>query len=216
MNSDIQFKFGFAATRTLIFKILTDALNDDNYPEGWSLQGFGMLRLNLPGDWRLNIWHKQLRVQNVSMIHDHPWHFESQIVSGELRNTRFEVTHLDSDLFKNGGPEVFHRREIQPGPGGGLLVPSSSLNQPSLVRLHAYANETYGRGMVYQQSNDEVHLSNPEDGTVTLNRRFGRSKADVARVFWPFGEQWVSAEPRSAKRHEISFMVNAAIDAWGK
>lgn len=65
------------------------------HPEGlpWTIQGFGMLRLYITDDqiWRLHIWDtEEMAVEDVTRTHDHPWDFDSRILSGELRNLRFE------------------------------------------------------------------------------------------------------------------------------
>jgi hypothetical protein len=206
------------AVRSLVRGILEEALEKsiDHAPsdemEGWSLQGFGMLRRHLPGDFRLNVWDSRYRVKDVSLIHDHPWHFESFVVNGVLRNTRF----IES---KDGA--LFNWSQLKPGPGGGLLVEELRGADPRVISgwsgalcLSPQRTETYERGATYEQRRDEVHLSDPEDGTVTFNRRFDRTAEDVARVFWPVGKRWVSAEPRVAKASELNDIISMALSKW--
>lgn len=51
-----------------------------------------------------------------------------------------------------------------------------------------------------------------EDGTVTLNERIGDT--EHARVFWPYGTDWVDAIPRPATREEVSDAVLNSLRRW--
>ncbi len=170
----------------------------------WSLQGFGMLRLHLSDEVRLNVWDGRYRVPNVSMIHDHPWDFESLIVTGELRNVRLTRPISMRETMRG---LVMEHAVIKPGPGGGKLE-----NKGNLV-LCLCDEERYVAGQTYRQKAAEVHLSDPEDGTVTINKR-ERVGEDLARVFWPYGKQWVSAEPRPATTDEVLDIVGASLARW--
>ncbi len=159
----------------------------------WSIQGFGMLRLYLPDDYRLNIWHAKFRVPNVSLIHTHPWDFESLIVCGTLQNQRYFCMPGDTHKYA----------EIKPGPNGGLL--SNSID----CRLVTQQNEIYNPGEIYHQKASEIHLSNPCNGCITINKRV-RVGEDKALVFWESNTRWVSAEPRKATKDEaIEFVASA-------
>lgn len=196
--------------RTTVRAVLEDALGDARLgikTSNWSIQGFGMLRRHLPDDWRLNVWDSRFRVPDVSLIHDHPWHFESLVLSGRLRNVRFAVE--ESNRMR---PSTHMTSKLKPGPGGGLLDGEGG----GKVRLVSQPAEMYERGSTYLQTCDEVHLSDPEDGCVTLNRRFDRLRDDVAQVFWPVGTQWVSAEPRVAEPAEVVAIVGRALEEWNR
>lgn len=183
-----------------IIHALVQSILENAHKHEWSLQGFGMLRTSLPNGCRLNIWNRHYRVENVSLIHTHPWHFDSFIERGTLRNTRFvDVTRLPV-----AGPKTHHSALIKPGPEGGLMEGCG------LVSLLRKASETYKAGEVYHQDAREIHLSDPSDGCVTVNLR-ERTGPDEALVFWPLGEEWVSAKPRSAMPSEIDYFVNAAL-----
>lgn len=165
----------------------------------WSIQGFGMLRTYLDDKkvYRLNVWDSNYRVKDVSLVHNHPWHFESLIVAGKLRNIRFDGAR-DGKLFKWA--------QILPGPGGGKLGPAGE------ARLEGRGLEVYGEGDTYQQKAHEIHISMPEDGTVTLNKR-ERVGEDRAVVYWDTPE-WVDAEPRVATYKEIEDITRASINRW--
>lgn len=206
----------FETVRTLVRGILEQAMErpDEATNTRWSIQGFGMLRVHLPGDYRLNVWDSRHRVKDVSLIHDHPWHFESLVVSGRLVNRRFTtmpMTHSRGDLVEWA--------KLKPGPGGGLLGRIASGRERSdggVVKLVAHEPEVYRAGDTYQQARDEVHRSDPEDGCVTFNRRHERLAVDEARVFWPAGSSWVSAEPRLATREEVKAVVGRALAGWDR
>lgn len=207
----------FNTVRTLVRGILEQALEqpDEVTNTRWSLQGFGMLRVHLPGDYRLNVWDSRYRVKDVSLIHDHPWNFESLVVSGRLINRRFVTAHAAS----GSRGELVEWAKLKPGPGGGLLGRIASGRERSeggVVKLCAREPEVYVAGDTYQQARDEVHRSDPEDGCVTFNRRTERLVVDEARVFWPVGTSWVSAEPRLATREEVKRIVSLALAGWDR
>jgi hypothetical protein len=186
----------FKALKAFVRAILSHAGDFE-----WTLQGFGMLRLSMPcpeGDFRLNIWDSMYRVGDVSLMHSHPWDFKSLIVSGALCNLRFSGC-------TEGTGESFDFATIKPGPGGGITEGKSGT-----VELVCVAKEYFAAGDVYQQKAEEIHISLPEDGTVTLNRRDRRAD-DIAQVFWRTGKAWVSAEPRKADRVAVGDIVEKAM-----
>lgn len=173
----------------------------------WELQGFGMLRCYLPGDTRLQVWDRTFAVPNVTSIHDHPWHFDSLIVAGELENERFtECKPWAKD------PVATHmKRSIVPGIG--LRRAGSGEDEPVRLVPKAGAPERYTAGMVYRQRADEIHESRPARGTVTVITR-ERVGADVARSYYPAGTEWVSAEPRLATAAERDAIIGHSLERW--
>lgn len=180
-------------------RALARSIFDKPFEHEWTVQGFGMLRTYLDPDkrWRLNVWHSGLAVPNVSIIHDHPWDFNSLILAGEFYNTRYTNDVLNS-------PATHMVQRIRTGEGGGPE------GEPVSVALLAHPREIYWAGDIYSQKAEEVHASSYADGTVTLNDRTRRPDPDHALVFWPFGEEWVDAEPRAATRKEIIIATSAA------
>ena len=79
------------------------------YP-GWSLQGFGMLRLYLTKEIRLHVWDTAYQVPNVSLLHDHPWDFTSVVIAGCMENR----------LYSQGHGTPFEFATILCGTGGGI------------------------------------------------------------------------------------------------
>jgi hypothetical protein len=165
----------------------------DPFTQKWTVQGFGMLRCYLDADhvYRLNIWDGRLRYPGVSMIHDHPWHFESYVLVGSLKNLRYR---------HSGDGQPYDAMKIITGEGGAQI---EELKPVLLTRGIA---EWYDAGKTYHQRADEIHETDAVIGTVTLNKR-ERVHGDVATVFWPKGKQWVTAEPRAATPDEIKRAV---------
>jgi len=174
-----------------IYEILKEPFRYD----GWSLQGFGMLRLYLTKEIRMHIWHPHFAVPNVSLFHDHPWDFESYIVCGALVNRRYQ----------QGLGNTHYCAKIQCGPGGCQKTPA----EPCSLNLES--EEIYIPGSTYKQSADEIHVTEAQPGTVTIVERTFRPDTEHARVFWKQPGNWVSAEPRAATNAEISAITIAAL-----
>lgn len=175
--------------------------NRDNFY--WSLQGFGMLRLHLPDNRRLHIWDSRYRVPGVSDIHDHlQWGLSSYIVSGSLVNRIWEM---------NSGPSFqgcdYPMRMVTLKPGSGTHFKS----EPESCMLRAVSEYRYIAGDTYSQAPNVIHQSIPDDGTITLMTKFPTDD-ESARVFWPSGSEWVSAEPRQATAAEVSEIFGAAME----
>lgn len=165
----------------------------------WSIQGLGMLRLYLNPTQRLHVWSREAKRAEVSTIHDHPWDFESEIISGSIDNLIFEsVPH--------GLPHL--RQRILCGPGGGVD------GQPEEIGLICRTRSTYWTGRSYAQKAEVIHESDPIEGTVTLITRTFRPDTEHANVFYEVGKTWVSAEPRVATAAEIERITRSALDRW--
>lgn len=187
-------KFGPKLIVELTKKVLS---NPYAYQNAWTLQGFGMLRLYMEDGLRLSIWSKRHRSENVSLVHSHPWNFRSYVVAGEMHNTIFGEAEPNFDTMP------FIKQTIRAGEGGGLE------GEPSTVHLKSLEYQVVRPGEVYGQDYDEIHYSDPVDGTITLCDRavpIGNSK-DHAYVYWNAGNVWGTAEPRPATLREIDEIV---------
>jgi hypothetical protein len=184
-----------AAIKALARGILQRAESFD-----WTLQGLGMLRTYLSKEVRLHVWDDRYAVRGVSTMHTHPWDFESLVVAGVLINKRYRVGD-------HGLP--YNAQELRCGPGGCLK------SSPYLVYLNqAPGVEAYTDGELYTQRADEIHVTKPQRGTVTLIHRRFHEDEDTARVYWPRGSRWVSAEPRPATPEEIQEITSHALSTW--
>lgn len=185
-------------TGALVRTILQNAQSFD-----WTIQGFGMLRLNLRKIGRIHVWDKQFAVPDVSVIHNHPWSLRSTIISGCLSNVRYE-------LVEDEKRHTHLRQRLVTGEGGRLL------DKPLPVNLRPRSFEWYGPGDTYEQAASEIHESRPFDGTVTLMERPKGLSDEVASVFWPLDTEWVSAEPRPAEPREVLLITTRALELWDK
>lgn len=158
----------------------------------WSAQGFGMLRTYFGDDkqYRLNIWDSTLAVPLCSLIHDHPWHFQSWVICGDFFNQRYNEVEEGEGL-------CYLSQKIQTGFDGGPT------EMPQRTWLMPQAMELYKPGQSYRQASSEIHASFYTDGTVTINDRNRLEDSEHARVFYPEGQAWVDAMPRKAAEFEV-------------
>lgn len=171
--------------------------NAEQFP--WTIQGLGMLRLYLRPEVRLHVWSGEFRREGVSTIHDHPWDFESEVISGWIENYLYQER-----------PQAlpFSRQQIVCGPAGG------EAGQPEPVDLLCYRRDWYRTGQSYRQKADEIHETVYENGTVTIIRRHFRPDTEHAHVFYERGQPWVSAIPRPATSEEIHAAAATALGRW--
>lgn len=193
----------FEALRALV---IDDVLEHSSSRE-WSLQGFGMLRTYLGRSLRLHVWDPRFRTPDVSDIHDHPWHFESTIIAGRMRNVRYHVVAQDDAARVPGATHDEHRIMCGPAP----TEKDSRLLRS--VRVVVTDERIYGEGESYAMRADELHASFPDPGTVTLCRRMPTGRdPDKALVYVTRGKPWVSAEPRRATSEEVEAIVKSALE----
>lgn len=182
----------------------------------WSVQGLGMMRLYLSTEVRLHIWHSSLMVPDVTLVHDHPWHFESVVVEGKLTNRRYftEFRYPGDrrvpDGVYIGGPEFFIKHRLFCGPGGCLEDESERV----ILHKALKADEICSAGDGYSQSKDQIHYTLAQDGTVTLVYRQFDGDRDHANVYCKGGRPFVSAEPRPAAPEEVDFVVRDTMQKW--
>lgn len=169
----------------------------------WTLQGFGMLRTYVTKELRLHVWDERYRAPGVSDIHDHPWHFESLVLSGRIVNHRFYV-------IRQGVPTHYE--------GTIVCGPSTDVKTATIegeIQLFAARPEEWGPGQLYTQRSEEVHRSEYDDGTVTLVRRAWTDRdPDHAKVYWRLGSTWISGHPRRATRGEVEKICETARERW--
>lgn len=171
----------------------------------WSLQGFGMLRLYLSDEVRLHVWDSAYRVPDCTLIHDHPWSFKSLVIAGILNNHLFHQKEVP-------GPGLFEYDEVTIKCGEGAFCKT----EPKCTFLMPVAATVYRSGDDYYQEDDEIHMTLPEDGSVSLVTRYmaaGKSRED-ARVYCIPGKGFVSAAPRAATEAEVIDITRRALEKW--
>lgn len=191
------------AVDALAHLIRTDILE---FPERheWSIQGFGMLRTYLAPDLRLHVWDPDFRVQDVSDIHDHPWNFESIVLSGSIENRRYRIRPSDATPTHWQGRIVCGPNPVEHG-----------AKDIRSVHLEQWCEGIFRPGDTYKMQADELHASIPTPGCVTLIQRTKADKdPERAFVYWPLGTNWISAEPRPATPSEWRRITRRALDCW--
>lgn len=187
-----------------ITKLLVKNILEHAHCYSWSLQGLGMLRLYLSPEVRLHVWDQSFAWPNASPIHTHPWDFTSHIIAGSLQNLIYkEIPQIHSN------DQAFWKSKLICGAGGHLA------GEPLRTFLELDACDQWSEGQTYTEMHDVIHASKPEQGTVTIvERTFGNRRNDEATVYWPYGENWGSAEPRRANYDEIREITSTALSKF--
>lgn len=173
---------------------------------GWSIQGFGMLRKYLAGGkFRLHVWDSRYRVPNVTLLHDHPWDFDSLVIAGQVEQYRYRKGEHWGD---RDTAIPLMEQAIVCGPGGGVCEP------PSPTWLVRGPLEIIPAGTTYTQKACEIHESLPLDGTVTLIERTFHENTEVAHVYYEEKAGWVTAEPREARAYEAYYTLTRSLRAY--
>lgn len=171
----------------------------------WTVQGFGFIRTKITDVGRIHVWDSRLTVPLVSTVHTHPWPLHSTIISGELINQRFVI---DESPEKYLSSLQYIESDIKTGEGGGLT------GEPREVRFTDTSLENYIPGDTYSQAPEEIHRTIAQDGTVTLLERPLGPPLEIAKVYWPKGTQWGSAEPKPIAGWELDRTVAFALMRW--
>lgn len=191
------------------------------YKREWTVQGFGMMRTYLDPEktWRLNIYHPVLMVPNVSVVHNHPWDFDSWILGGTLTNIRYGASDEQSTFQHSGteGEAQYEYARIMTGiqspvgdaGAGGVMSQGTQWLIPVDVT-------DYTAGNYYSMHHAEIHETRYTPGCVTLNRRCKIGDGEHATVFWPAGTPWVSAKPRIATQREVMLVTTKGSNAMGQ
>lgn len=181
----------------------------------WTVQGFGMMRTYFGPDktWRLNIYHPDLAVPNVSTVHNHPWSFHSWIMAGTLTNRQFHWTkhkpvHMAPDYERMHGARIMTGiKSNVGGPGKGGVAPQFE------AWVIEHATRSMQAGEHYFMDSTAVHETQYTPFCVSLNRRViaPGDTGEHADVFWPHDTKWVSAKPRLARTRETRFLTRGAL-----
>lgn len=201
----------FLQCQKLVLGILNNPMRYTDYNGGWSLQGFGMLRLYLDKAkvTRLHVWTTDAQdvVKDVTRIHTHPWNYTSHVLCGKIKNTRFKIWDSNVDLPQPQMKSPLHRGyEVKIKCGED----AKEITDPLAVTLIEQPPEFLSQGSHYEQAFSEIHLSVPEHGAVTLVDRNCVTECphDEAYVYVGADDKgkplsWVDAKPRPATKEEI-------------
>jgi hypothetical protein len=181
----------FEYTKNLVKDILKNPHNRE-----WTLQGFGMLRTYIHDkNYRLHIWNKKFAKENVTLLHNHPWDFDSLVISGRLYNYKYVNDPRGNE---------FYCSEVFCGAGGGLT------GEIKTVKLLPLSPEQYLPKDTYYMKAEELHISGYDDHTISIIKRVQRPNPDCAMVFWPKGTTWQTAEPFAPSKEIIEEITSEA------
>jgi len=176
-------------SKALVLAILRHA---EDFP--WRMQDIGLLgvRLDDRREYRLHVWDPTDN-SGVPPIHDHPYDFTSEIIVGELTNTRFEEDPAGVEYIRFRYPPA-----------------DEHLRQSDIVRLSGTPTAFNENGQ-YRQLAHELHASWQLPGTVTAIRC---SWVEVSHltVCLRGGDPWRSGQAREATRDEIKTFAARALD----
>lgn len=167
----------------------------------WEIQGFGMLRTYIDKDTRVQIWHNDYKVPNVTDIHTHPWNFTSKIIQGVMRNICFVETE-HNDKSSRG---TYNRCLI-------LTGENAYVKEKTKVNLTKQTPSIYIKGTKYKHRKDVPHRTDYVNGTITVLTKKAINEDSLAYSYTPGDSDWVSAAPRIATKGEILFFVNSALE----
>ena len=175
-------------SKALVLTILRHA---EDFP--WRMQDIGLmgLRLDDQREYRLHVWDQSYSVGNPP-IHDHPYDFTSQIIAGELTNTRY--------VEDPAGDEYVRFR---------YSLPAEDQRRSDTVRLSA-TPETLAEGGEYRQLAHELHASWQQPGTVTVIRCSWGEPRELTVCLRDEGS-WRSGQARHATREEIKAFTAKAL-----
>jgi len=177
--------------KALVYQVLAHA---DAYP--WVLQDIGLLGLRLDDDreYRLHVWGPT-RCLGEPPVHDHPFDFTSQVIAGEITNTRYVED-----------PSGAEYRRIRYSPGN-----EDQRRTTDTVWLAGTAT-TYAEGAHYVQLAHELHDSRQLPGTVTAIRRRFTDVAELT-VCLRRDAPWVSGRSRPATADDVKRFTAKAL-SW--
>lgn len=192
-------------TMTVAESVVREILRNPFDYSGWTIQGLGMLRLEMgPGNReRLHIWDPGSALNDVLSVHDHNWDIDqSYIYCGSMGNQRY--------VRAGEGGLLMQEAQVKCGVGSHLV---GELRESSWAPEAPL--ETYGPGECYSMRAEEFHYSLPTVGTVTVISRTFRPERDVATMCWLGGGSWnQEGFTRLATKEEILYFVNLARLKW--
>jgi hypothetical protein len=175
----------------LVYQVLAHA---EAYP--WTMQDIGLLGLRLDDrrEYRLHIWDPSLCVGEPP-VHDHPFDFVSQIIAGEMVNTRYTEDPAGIEYSR-----IRYQTKNEDAP-----------RTADTVRLSGTAT-IYTEGGRYGLVAHELHDSRQLPGTVTVIRMTAKDVPELT-VCLLDDATWVSGQSRPATPEEVKQFTGKAL-AW--
>ncbi len=172
--------------------VLTILQLAEDFP--WRMQEIGLMALRLDDrrEYRLHVWDPSY-CDGEPPIHDHPYDFTSQIIAGEMTNTRYEG---------DSSGDEYVRFRYSPG--------AEDERRSDTVRLSSLAT-TFTQGNQYRQLAHELHASWQLPGTVTA---IGCSWVEAPELTVCVRDEgsWRSGLGRDATREEVKSFATKALE----
>lgn len=155
----------------------------------WTQQGLGMVRAKLTRSLRLHIWHPNFIVKEASRIHNHPWHFTSNILAGFLTNVKYSFTYDASQM-------LVHTIEC----GANVHVKDTYV-----ARIGVDQIVTYKKGDLYSMRKTEFHNTVIGDrGCISIiERDLDSWENDDADVVTNMDKPFVNARPEKLAEKRV-------------
>ena len=183
-------------------ELIDDVLRNYNRYK-WEIHGFGMLRTYINENTRLQIWHNDYTVEQVTDIHTHPWDFTSTIMQGYVRNITYEEHELnDTDI-----DDIYDRCLI-------LTGEHAYVKEKTRVRLVKKTQFMHTKGDTYKHKKDIPHRISFCDGTITVLTKENVNPDSLAYSYVEDTLEWVSAAPRLATVDEIQEFIKIASERY--
>ena len=177
--------------KALVHQVL---VHSETYP--WMMQDIGLLGLRLDDrrEYRLHIWDPS-SCAGEPPVHDHPFDFVSQIIVGEMVNTRYTED-----------PEGFEYNRIR------YSTSNEDVRGASDTVTLSGTPTTYTEGGRYSQGAHELHDSRQLPGTATIIRMAFKDVSELT-VCRREDATWVSGRSRPATAEEVKRFTTKAL-AW--
>jgi hypothetical protein len=176
---------------------LLTKLKNDPLSFKWRRHGIGFIKayLNEERTKRVHVFHKRFLTPGITIHHTHPWHLFSEVLKGNLVNTRFRKQGISSCRFMEGVISCCDFKGVE--------------GEPVEVGLLSDAPEIYtDTNGYYFQWSDEIHMTEATDGTVTVVTLVPAKEEGKARVYWPVGSEYVNADISELSEEDILEAVN--------
>ncbi|MEY8746828.1 hypothetical protein AB9M62_47610 [Bacillales bacterium AN1005] len=190
-----------------VIKLLTSLLKDDIWLEEIAqrsythINGFDKLVLIESKEpeykLRLHIWWPEHFVNHIEHIHNHPWHFSSRILTGNLRFQTFRETSATEIA------PLYHHQTFPPIPGDSGHI----IKRIGTKKLDIDFDGTISAGSFYTMHKDIMHrvikIKEETNSTLLLQGPFGEG---ISNLFTD--QDYVSPEKTTLKFFDKNIVKN--------
>jgi len=150
---------GGTLDKALVLTILQHA---EDFP--WRMQEIGLLGLRLDEQrtYRLHVWDPS-EAAGEPPIHDHPYHFTSRVIAGEITNTRYE---------EDPAGDEYARFRYSPGAEDARRLDAVRLSGTATTFTEAEEYRQIGVSILMESDNGHTHsfiVTRIDDETLTVD-----------------------------------------------